>query len=365
MVTRDGLNALAAKARAAGARFVQEPGDRPWNARDFTVADPDGFALTFTFGPLKAMTMDALTAKLRSSCALLERAGDLCRVILRGSPGARPGEPRSAHRAKDDRDDRTPIERLLAIMRRLRDPAGGCPWDIEQSFATIAPYTIEEAYEVAGAIEDEDWLALKDELGDLLFQVVFHAQMAAERKLFDFHDVVGAITDKMLRRHPHVFADRADIATAEAQTVAWEEHKKRERAEKAGGLLDDVPAALPALLRAVKLQKRAASVGFDRISAPKVVEKIAEEAHEIVEAQAEGAGAEKIEEELGDLLFAVANLARHLKCDPENALRSANTKFTRRFRYIEQALAAKGRSTAQASLDEMEALWQEAKHGER
>src|SRR5208337_4948398 len=186
------------------------------------------------------------------------------------------------------------VRRLIEIMAALRDPVGGCPWDIEQTFATIAPYTIEEAYEVAGAIEDEDWPALKDELGDFLFQVVFHAQMATERGLFDFGDVVSAIVEKMIRRHPHVFAAKAGIASAEAQTIAWEEFKKQERAEKALGLLDDVPRALPALLRAVKLQKRAASVGFDWDSAPKVVEKIAEEAREIVEAQSAGAGAGKL-----------------------------------------------------------------------
>lgn len=257
----------------------------------------------------------------------------------------------------DSRD----ITALLDIMARLRDPDGGCPWDLEQNFATIAPYTIEEAYEVAGAIEDKDWPSLKDELGDLLFQVVFHARMAEEKKLFDFGDVVAAITDKMLRRHPHVFAGRDDIATAEAQTVAWEEHKARERAGKALGLLDDVPRALPALLRAVKLQKRAASIGFDWDSAPKVVEKLAEEAREIVDAQAHGAAPEKIEEEVGDLLFVVANLARHLKIDPENALRMANAKFVRRFGYIEKELGARGVKPGEASLDEMEALWQAAK----
>src|SRR5215469_1887486 len=169
------------------------------------------------------------------------------------------------------------ISELLAIMRRLRDPGCGCPWDREQNFRTIAPYTIEEAYEVAGAIEDEDWPALKEELGDLLFQVVFHAQMADERKLFDFDDVVTAITGKMRSRHPHVFADATGITTATDQTVAWEEHKSRERAAKKRGILADVPAALPALLRALKLQQRASRVGFDWDSAPKVVEKIAEE----------------------------------------------------------------------------------------
>ncbi|HEV2561107.1 MAG TPA: nucleoside triphosphate pyrophosphohydrolase [Rhizomicrobium sp.] len=256
------------------------------------------------------------------------------------------------------------LAELLAIMRALRDPVSGCPWDIEQNFASIAPYTIEEAYEVAGAIEDGDWPALKEELGDLLLQVVFHARMAEERNLFDFADVAGAISAKMIRRHPHVFAGLRGIDNAAAQTSAWEDHKAAERAEKASGLLDDVPRALPALLRALKLQKRAASVGFDWDSAPKVVEKIAEEAREIVEAQAAGASAAKLEEEVGDLLFAAANLARHLKVDPESALRAANEKFARRFRFIEKTLAARGSSPAAASLDEMEAIWQAAKKEE-
>jgi MazG family protein len=256
------------------------------------------------------------------------------------------------------------IESLLEIMRRLRDPVGGCPWDREQDFASIAPYTIEEAYEVAGAIEDQDWDHLKDELGDLLFQVVFHARMAEETGLFAFPDVVEAIVSKMIARHPHVFGDTERPETAAAQTVAWEERKRLERAAKHASLLDDVPRALPALTRAEKLQKRAGTVGFDWESAPKVVEKIAEEAGEIAEAQAEGAGPEKLEEEVGDLLFAVANLARHLKVDPEKALRSANAKFVRRFRSIEAGLAKAGKTPAEASLDEMEALWQEAKKGE-
>lgn len=257
------------------------------------------------------------------------------------------------------------IASLLEIMRRLRDPAGGCPWDREQTFATIAPYTIEEAYEVASTIEEQDWDHLREELGDLLFQVVFHARMAEERGLFDFGDVVDAIVSKMTVRHPHVFGDKAKPETAAAQTAAWEEMKKKERAAKHDSLLDDVPHALPALTRAEKLQKRAGTVGFDWESAPKVVEKIAEEAGEIAEAQAEGAPVEKLEEEVGDLLFVVANLARHLKVDPEKALRGANAKFVRRFRYIEAGLKAVGRTPAEASLDEMEALWQDAKKAEK
>jgi len=264
----------------------------------------------------------------------------------------------------DENESAGPMAELLAVMAALRDPKSGCPWDIEQDFASIAPYTIEEAYEVAGAIEEENWPALKEELGDLLLQVVFHARMAEERGLFDFADVARGIVGKMVRRHPHVFAGARGIDSAAAQTSAWEEHKAAERAEKPGGLLDDVPAALPALLRALKLQKRAASVGFDWDSAARVVEKIAEEAHEIAQAQASGASQTKLEEEIGDLLFAVANLARHLKADPESALRAANEKFLRRFRFIEKTLAAKGRSPAGASLDEMEAIWQAAKKEE-
>lgn len=252
------------------------------------------------------------------------------------------------------------IAALLAIMKTLREP-GGCPWDREQTFATIAPYTIEEAYEVASAIADRDWQSLPGELGDLLFQVVFHARMAEESGLFDFGDVVLAVTGKMIRRHPHVFAGETAKADAAAQKAWWEDLKKAERdARGQASLLDDVAAALPALTRAEKLQSRAARIGFDWNNAALVVEKIAEEAGEIVAA---GSDQAQREEEVGDLLFAVANLARHLKVDPEAALRAANAKFTRRFKFIEAALAARG--TGAASLEEMEALWQEAKAQEK
>ena len=254
------------------------------------------------------------------------------------------------------------IAELLEIMRRLRSPAGGCPWDLEQTFATIAPYTIEEAYEVSAAIEDQDWPGLKDELGDLLFQVVFHARMAEERGLFAFGDVVDAIVNKMVRRHPHVFADAARPADAGAQTLSWEAVKAAERGAKGpAGTLDNVPLALPALTRAEKLQKRLSSVGFDWHNPRLVLAKVAEEAAEIVEAQESGASQAELEGEVGDLLFVVANLARHLKVDPEAALRTTNAKVTRRFRWIEARLAAQGRGPKDATLDEMEALWVEAK----
>ena len=258
------------------------------------------------------------------------------------------------------------IGELLAIMKRLRDPNGGCPWDLEQNFATIAPYTIEEAYEVASAIESGDYEALKDELGDLLLQVVFHAQMAEEGQHFAFPDVVRAICAKMIRRHPHVFGDGA-AKTPTAVKVAWEDIKRQERESKsarAAGLLDDVPRALPALMRAVKLQNRAATVGFDWPNAGLVADKIAEEARELAEAVDSGK-ADKVSEEFGDLLFAMANLARHLKLDPEDALRAANAKFVRRFKAIEVRLAAQGRRCEDATLEEMEALWVAAKEAER
>jgi MazG family protein len=257
------------------------------------------------------------------------------------------------------------IAELLAIMRRLRDPDRGCPWDLKQDFGTIAPYTIEEAYEVASAIETGDYTALKDELGDLLLQVVFHSQMAEEQQLFAFDDVVRSINTKMIRRHPHVFAE-GPADTPDAVSAAWEDIKRKERAAKSAqpeGLLDDVPNALPALMRAVKLQNRAAEVGFDWPSATNVADKIAEETRELAEASASGVPA-KVAEEFGDLLFAMANLARHLKLDPEDALRAANAKFVRRFKAIEAGLKAQGRTPEDASLEEMEALWQDAKRSE-
>ena len=249
---------------------------------------------------------------------------------------------------------------LLDIMARLRGPAG-CPWDREQSFATIAPYTIEEAYEVASAIQDGDLKALAGELGDLLLQVVFHARMAEEAGLFDFGDVVSEITAKMIRRHPHVFGNEA-AHDAGAVRDSWEKYKESERAAKGQhSVLDGVASALPALMAAEKLQKRASSVGFDWNNPDLVVAKIAEEAAEIVEARRAGASQAEVAGEVGDLLFAAVNLARHLNVDPEDALRGCNIKFTRRFHYIERALAKAGRTPKDATLEEMEALWQAAK----
>ncbi len=262
--------------------------------------------------------------------------------------------------AADISDDARKIDALIEVMARLRAPEGGCPWDLEQNFRTIAPYTVEEAYEVADAIERGDMAALKDELGDLLFQAVFHAQMAKEEGLFSFGDVAQGIAQKMIRRHPHVFGE-ATMRTAEEQTDAWEAQKAKERADKGHeSLLADVPAGLPGLTRAVKLQKRAARVGFDWTNAKDVLGKIAEETEELTEAVA-SADRDHIEEEYGDLLFVLANLSRHLDIDPESALRRANEKFIRRFRHIEKTFAAKGADLNDASLDEMEALWVEAK----
>jgi nucleoside triphosphate diphosphatase len=261
----------------------------------------------------------------------------------------------------DDLATLPPLDRLRAIMAALRDPVTGCPWDVEQSFATIAPYTIEEAYEVADAIERQDWAELKGELGDLLFQSVFHARMAEEAGLFDLDDVATAIADKMIARHPHVFGDQSNAKTAAQQVQDWETVKAAERAARArGGVLDDVALGLPALMRADKLQKRAARVGFDWPEIGMVIDKIAEEARELAAARA-SLPQDKIEEEMGDLLFVMANLARHLKVDPETALRGANAKFTRRFAYIEAELAARGKGPEDSDLAEMDALWDAAK----
>lgn len=257
------------------------------------------------------------------------------------------------------------LPRLLEIMRRLRDPETGCPWDIEQDFATIAPYTIEEAYEVADAIERKAWDELRGELGDLLFQAVYHAQMAREAGHFGFGDVVRSICDKMIARHPHVFGDESRDKSAEQQTRDWERVKAAERASgPARGTLDGVALGLPALLRALKLQNRAARVGFDWPSTDEVLDKIVEEARELVEARDTLSGAETFEE-FGDLLFVVADLARHLKIDPEAALRAANAKFTRRFRAIEAELAMRGKRPEDSDLAEMDALWNAAKAREK
>ncbi len=261
------------------------------------------------------------------------------------------------------------IDRLLAVMAKLRDPDSGCPWDLEQSFRTIAPHTIEEAYEVADAIERGDMAELKDELGDLLFQVVFYAQMAREQGDFDFEAVAAAIADKMIRRHPHVFGD-VMVETAQEMTERWEAQKAEERAEKAAvdghaaSVLDGVVPGLPALTRALKLQKRAARVGFDWTRPKEILDKIEEEIGEL-RAEIDGGGAaERLEDEVGDLTFALVNLARRLEVDPDSALRRANGKFERRFRRIEHWLAAEGRGPEDADLDELEGLWQRAKREE-
>ena len=257
------------------------------------------------------------------------------------------------------------MPRLLEIMRRLRDPETGCPWDIEQDFGTIAPYTIEEAYEVADAIEREAWDELKGELGDLLFQSVFHAQMASEAGLFTFDEVADTMSDKMLARHPHVFGDENREKSAEQQTKDWETVKAAERAGKdQQGTLDGVALGLPALLRAVKLQKRAARVGFDWPDISQVVDKIVEEAGELAEARDTLTQVE-IEEEFGDMLFVIANLARHLNIEPETALRATNAKFVRRFEGVEAKLAEIGKRPDQSTLAEMDALWDAVKADEK
>lgn len=259
------------------------------------------------------------------------------------------------------------IDRLVAIMAQLRNPAGGCPWDLEQDFATIAPYTIEEAYEVADAIEKADMASLRDELGDLLFQVVFHGRMAEEQGAFDFDEIAGHCADKMVRRHPHVFGTVEGVKSAADQTQAWEAMKAAERAAKGGSssALDGVTPGLPALTRAVKIQARAARVGFDWKTAPPILDKIQEEIGELHAEMAADAPAERLEDELGDLLFAVANLARHLQLDAEGALRRATAKFERRFRRMEALLVARQEQMAEQDLDALDRLWNTVKAEEK
>jgi ATP diphosphatase len=264
----------------------------------------------------------------------------------------------------------TAFAKLLAIMAKLRDPNGGCPWDLEQSFRTIVRHTIEEAYEVADAIEHDDMEGLKGELGDLLFQAVFYAQMAREAGTFTMADVLEGLNAKMIKRHPHVFGDLA-IADAAEQTHAWERQKAEERAAAATAAgrkpsaLDGETTGLPALTRAEKLQNRAARVGFDWPEPAQVLDKIVEEVAEIRTEIERNAAKEAVDEEIGDLLYAVVNLARHLEIDSETALRAANRKFERRFRRVEELLAAAGKEPAGSTLDEMEAAWVQAKREER
>ena len=262
------------------------------------------------------------------------------------------------------------IDRLIAIMAQLRSKEGGCPWDLEQDFATIAPYTIEEAYEVADAIEKRDMPALKDELGDLLFQVVFHGRMAEEQGLFGFADIADAVSEKMIRRHPHVFGDATAVANAADQTVNWERMKAAERARQANGrdrtsALDGVIAGLPALTRAVKIQNRAARVGFDWAEPAPILDKIEEEIGELRAELEGGAPVDRVEDELGDLFFALANLARRLDLDAEGALRRATAKFERRFHGMEALAAAEGKALDGQPLDALDALWDRVKADER
>ena len=262
-------------------------------------------------------------------------------------------------------DPRAGLARLVEIMRRLRDPETGCPWDIEQDFTSIAPYTIEEAYEVADAIERGAWDELEGELGDLLLQVVYHAQMGAEAGLFDLDSITRAISDKMVARHPHVFADESRDKSAAQQSEDWERIKATERARKgAAGVLDGVALGLPALLRAVKLQKRAAKVGFDWPDTGPVLDKLIEEARELVEAR-DRMTPDEVEAEMGDMLFVLANLARHLGVDPEAALRRTNAKFVRRFQGMERSLEAMDKRAENMSLAELDTLWEAEKARER
>lgn len=262
----------------------------------------------------------------------------------------------------------SPFDQLIDVMVQLRDPETGCPWDLQQTFKTIAPYTIEEAYEVLDAIESGDMNELRDELGDLLLQVVFHSQIAAESNLFNVHDVAKAITEKMVRRHPHIFGD-GEERDADMQRGAWEAQKAQERAAKApsntqASALDGVARALPALLRSAKLQKRAARTGFDWTNPEDIFDKLDEETSEVREAMRAGDKAH-IEEEVGDLLFVAANLARRLNIDPEEALRKANAKFTRRFHAMENLARNARKAFDELSIDEQEALWQSVKHAEK
>ncbi len=258
------------------------------------------------------------------------------------------------------------ITRLLQIMARLRDPVQGCPWDQEQTFETILPFTLEEVYEVADAIERGDMADLQGELGDLLFQIVFYAQLAQEQGLFEFSDIVAGIADKLEQRHPHVFG-QADIKDAEAQSLAWERHKEQERGQKAvsearpASALDNIPVALPGLMRAAKLQRRAARVGFDWPEIVQVLDKIEEEVRELREALANGGKRDEMEHEIGDLMFACVNLARHANIDPEVALRSINRRFERRFRRVEGLAMAQGQTLPEMGLIEMDRLWEQAK----
>lgn len=258
-----------------------------------------------------------------------------------------------------------PLQRLLNIMKKLRDPVAGCPWDRQQTFATLAPYTLEETYEVLDALERQDHSDLRDELGDLLFQVVFYAQLGQEQGLFDFAQICEAISDKLERRHPHIFAGTG-VADSQTVTLRWEQLKADERAEKAlDSALDDIPNALPALMKADKIQKRCASVGFDWHTLGPVLDKVYEEIDEVMhEAQQATVDQQKLTEEIGDLLFATVNLSRHLGQKAELALQAANRKFERRFRQVEQIVQQSGLKMEQATLEQMEAAWQQVKQQE-
>jgi ATP diphosphatase len=257
-------------------------------------------------------------------------------------------------------DQSATVQTLLDIMTRLRSPDAGCPWDRQQDFRSIAPYTLEEAYEVVDAIERDDSAGLRDELGDLLFHVVFHARMASERGWFDFSDVTGGICDKLVRRHPHVFAGE-QIPDADAQARVWEAHKRSERGADAGGVLDGVPLALPALMRADKLQKKASRAGFDWPDIRGVFDKVAEEMEELRAEIEHGGDREALEEEAGDLLFAVVNLVRHAGVEPETALRCANRKFTRRFERLEQLCQETRTRVTETDLDTLDGYWSQVK----